>query len=153
VSRRPLGAGAVPEYSVAMLQGLSRFEGPIYAALRVIAGLMFSFHGMQKIFGWLSPQGQPEQFSQIWFGGIIELVGGILIAIGLLTRWAALLASGTMAVAYFQFHWKLEFANYQWLPGVNQGEMAVLYCFVFLLIAAHGPGIASVDGAAARRHR
>jgi putative oxidoreductase len=73
--------------------------------------------------------------------------------LGLLARPAAFLASGTMAVAYFQFHWKLKFAHWMWLPGVNQGEMAVLYCFLFLLIAARGGGPVSIDGVIwGRRH-
>src|SRR5437660_2586707 len=107
-----------------------------YAALRIVAGGMFAFHGAQKILGVLTtPDHQPHAWSQLWFGGIIELVGGILICIGLCTRPVALLASGTMAVAYFQFHWKLAMDSYRFLPIVNQGELAVLYCFVFLMFA------------------
>jgi putative oxidoreductase len=124
---------------------VSRFEPAAYAALRIVSGLLFSFHGAQKIFGWLATNPRPAVGSQIWFGGIIELVGGILIALGLFTRCAAFLASGTMAVAYTQFHWKLALAKWQWLPIVNHGELAVLYCFVFLYICVHGPGSASLD--------
>lgn len=87
----------------------------------------------------------PAAFSQLWFGGIIELGCGILIAIGLFARPAAFLASGTMAVAYTQFHWKLAFASGMWLPSVNRGEPALLYSFLFLFIAAHGAGAASLD--------
>jgi len=116
---------------------------------------MFAFHGMQKLFGWLvkeeSLPSLPAVGSQIWFGGIIELVCGVLIALGLLTRPAAFLASGTMAVAYIQFHWKLAFAGWKWLPAMNHGEMAVLYCFLFLLVAARGGGRASLDGLLTRR--
>jgi putative oxidoreductase len=115
-----------------------------YALLRIVAGLMFSFHGMQKLFGVLS-QFKPPVGSQLWFGGIIELVCGLAIAAGLLTRWAALLASGTMAVAYVQFHWKLDFGG-KFFPTVNQGELALLYAFLFLFIAARGGGPWSVDG-------
>jgi len=126
------------------IKALAKFEPQVYALLRIITGALFAFHGLQKLTGFLGhamPAG-----SQLWVGGVIELVGGVLIAIGLVTRWAALIASGTMAVAYFQFHWKLEFANYKWLPAINQGELAVVYCFVFLLFAVLGPGIWSVDG-------
>ncbi len=116
-----------------------------YAALRIVTGALFSVHGMQKLFGW-PPSGRTiALMSQLGVGGVIELVCGLLVAIGLFTRPAAFLASGTMAVAYFQFHWKLAFANAQWLPSVNHGELAVAYCFVFLFVAAHGAGIASVD--------
>jgi putative oxidoreductase len=117
-----------------------------YAALRIVAGAAFSFHGMQKMFGWYSDHPRPEFGTQMWLGGIIELLCGLLVAIGLFTRPAAFLASGTMAVAYFQFHWKLQFAGGTWLPGVNQGELAVLYCFLFFFIFAHGAGQASLDG-------
>jgi putative oxidoreductase len=121
-----------------------------YAALRVVSGAMFSFHGMQKLFGWLSHGPGPAALTQIWFGGIIELACGLLIAFGLFARAAAFLASGTMAVAYVQFHWKLAFAEAKWLPAVNKGELAVLYCFVFLFIAARGAGTASIDARRAR---
>jgi len=122
---------------------LEKFEPHAYALLRIVAGAMFAFHGVQKVIGWLGHT-QPVG-SQLWIGGVIELVGGTLVAIGLFTRWAALIASGTMAVAYIQFHWKLELAGYQWLPAINRGELAALYCFVFLLFALRGPGMWSVD--------
>jgi putative oxidoreductase len=124
-------------------------EPYVYAVLRIVVGLLFAFHGAQKILGWHSPM-TPPVGSQLWFGGLIELVGGLLIAIGLLTRPAAFIASGQMAVAYIQFHWKLAVAGGMWLPAVNKGEPAVLYCFLFLFIAAHGAGIWSLDG---RRRR
>lgn len=127
---------------------LARFLEPrteaVYAALRIVAGLLFSFHGMQKILGVLTEQ-QPPVGSQLWIGGLIELVAGLLIAVGLLTVWAAFLASGTMAVAYCQFHWKFAFDS-NFFPAVNRGELAVIYAFVFLYIACRGAGIASVDG-------
>ncbi|MGN6104717.1 MAG: DoxX family protein [Kofleriaceae bacterium] len=126
----------------------AKLEGLAYAALRIVAGALFSVHGMGKVLGWLGTT-QPVG-SQLWIGGVIELVGGILIAIGLFTRPAALIASGTMAVAYFQFHWKLELAGYKFLPSINQGEMCVLYCFIFLLIAMRGAGLLSVDAARGR---
>ncbi len=123
-----------------------RAEPYLYSALRIVAGAMFAFHGMQKIFGWHSPF-MPPAGSQIWFAGIIELLGGTLIALGLLTRPAAFLASGEMAVAYFQFHWKFAVAQGMWLPTLNKGELAVLYCFLFLFIAARGSGgLAALGG-------
>jgi putative oxidoreductase len=124
---------------------LSHFEEPVYAILRVVAGLLFACHGMQKLLGWFDAPGQPAVGSQLWIGGVIELGAGLLISLGLLTRPAAFLASGTMAVAYFQFHWKLEMAKHMWAPIVNQGEMAVIYCFLFLFFAMRGAGPYSLD--------
>ena len=126
----------------------TRIREITWAALRIVAGAMFACHGAQKLFGWPPPPQAmpgPEMFSQMWFGGIIELGCGTLIALGLFARAAAFLASGTMAVAYFQFHWRLHLADYAWLPIVNFGEEAALYCFVFLAIAAHGAGRYSID--------
>ena len=120
-----------------------RAEPYLFSALRMVAGAMFAFHGAQKLLGWHS-QFMPPVGSQLWVGGIIELVGGTLIALGLLTRPAAFLTAGQMAVAYFQFHWKFALAGGLWLPAINKGELAALYCFVFLFIAAHGSGIASL---------
>jgi putative oxidoreductase len=114
-----------------------------YALLRIAVGFMFAFHGIQKIFGVLNPHGAPAVGSQMWFGGLIELIGGTLVMVGFLTRYAAFIASGTMAVAYFQFHNKFSGSN--WLPGVNQGELAAVYAFLFLFIACRGGGTWSVD--------
>jgi putative oxidoreductase len=123
----------------------ARLEAPAYALLRFVAGAMFTCHGLQKILGLYATGARPAFGTQSWVGGWIELVGGVLIALGLFTRVAAFLASGTMAVAYFQFHWKLQLGGGKWLPVVNKGELAALYCFVFLFICARGPGIASLD--------
>ena len=124
---------------------LSKLEPAAYTALRFIAGASFAVHGIQKVFGALTTRPMPEVMSQVWIGGVIELVAGLLIAIGLGTRIAALLASGTMAVAYIQFHWKGQLADWQWIPTVNQGELAVIYCFLFLLVACRGPGRLAID--------
>jgi putative oxidoreductase len=120
---------------------LRYFSDYAYAALRFMTGWMFAFHGAQKLFGVLAPAQMPTITlgSQMWFGGVIELVCGTLIALGIKTREAAFLASGTMAVAYMQFHWKFQF-NSAFFPAVNQGEPAVVYCFVFLFIACYGSG-------------
>jgi putative oxidoreductase len=95
---------------------------------------------------------EAEAFTQMWFGGLIELVGGTLIALGLFTPWAAFLASGTMAVAYIQFHWKLDFGK-NFFPALNQGGPALIYSFLFLYTACKGSGIASVDSLLSRRDR
>ena len=103
-----------------------------------MSGWMFAFHGAQKVFGVLGAQ-RAAPVSQMWVGGVIELVCGLMIAFGIKTRAAAFLASGTMAVAYIQFHWKLQF-NSNFFPAINQGELAVVYCFLFLFIACQGGG-------------
>ena len=125
------------------MKQLERFADNAYALLRIMTGFMFAFHGVQKMFGVLSDF-RPMVGSQAWFGGIIELVGGLLVLLGLQTRAAAFLCSGTMAVAYFQFHWKLQMGP-NFFPTINQGELAALYCFVFLLIACRGGGKWSLD--------
>jgi len=118
-----------------MQRFLGRFAEMAYALLRVMAGLMFAVHGAQKLFGFLGGQQQPVG-SLFWVGGVIEFVGGLLIAIGLFTSWAAFLASGEMAVAYFMVH----ASKGGFWPILNKGELAVLYCFVFLYIACRGGG-------------
>ena len=127
---------------------LSRFLAPrteaAYALLRIVAGLLFAFHGFQKILGVLSDF-RPPVGSQLWLGGLIELVAGLAIAVGFLTPWAAFLASGTMAVAYTQFHWKLALGA-GFFPAVNKGELALLYAFLFLFVACKGAGSWSLDG-------
>jgi putative oxidoreductase len=115
---------------------LQKYADHAYALLRIMAGFMFTFHGFQKIFGVLSDF-QPAAGSQLWFAGLIELVCGLMIMVGFKTGWAAFLASGEMAVAYFQAHWKFQLGP-QFFPTINKGELAVLYCFVFLLIATKG---------------
>jgi putative oxidoreductase len=112
--------------------------------LRFVAGFMFFWHGAQKLLGLVTTKAQPEVFSQMWFGGVIELVGGVLIALGLLTRPAAFISAGTMAVAYLQFHWKGAL-DASFLPIINKGELSALYCFVFLFICLRGAGPISID--------
>ena len=120
---------------------LRRHEPDIYALLRIVTGFLFLWHGTEKIFGFpeAPPAGAPAFI--LWVAGPIELVCGFLVMIGLLTRPAAFLASGLMGVAYWLAH-----GTRALLPILNQGELAVLYCFVFLFIAARGPGRWSVDG-------
>jgi putative oxidoreductase len=117
----------------------------IYALFRIITGLMFMQHGLQKVFGMFGgmPPGAPAFI--VYGAGSIELLGGLLVAIGLFAGPAAFISSGTMAVAYFIGHVIPNGGNL--IPIVNKGEMAVLFCFMFLYIAAHGSGIWSVDAA------
>jgi putative oxidoreductase len=122
----------------------SRLEGPAYALLRFLSGAMLACHGAQKVLGLFGGSIKPVG-SQLWIGGAIELSCGLLIALGLLTRPAAFLAAGTMAVAYAQFHWKGALEGFRWLPIVNKGELAALYCFVFLLFVTRGGGPYSLD--------
>ncbi|WPB81522.1 DoxX family protein [Archangium violaceum] len=117
----------------------------IYALLRIMSGFMFTLHGMQKLFGMFGgvPAGAPAFI--VYGAGGIEFVGGVLILLGLFASPAAFISSGTMAFAYFMGH--VMPAQWNILPIVNKGELAALYCFVFLYIAAHGSGIWSVDAA------
>ena len=121
-----------------MAKFLKPFESPIFEGFRVLAGLLFAQHGLQKIFGMFG--GSPPADPLMWATGTIELVGGLLVAGGLFTRWAAFFCSGSMAAAYFMVHQPRDF----W-PIVNEGELAILYCWAFLLIAARGPGPWSLD--------
>ncbi len=114
----------------------AKYESQAYALLRIVAGILFAFHGAEKILGVLSGF-RPPMASQLWFAGIIELFGGLAVALGVGTRVAAFICSGEMAVAYFQAHWKLQLGS-QFFPVVNKGELAVLYCFIFLFIATRG---------------
>ena len=125
---------------------LEQYTDLSYAILRIVVGAIFAFHGVQKLFGVLTEH-QPSIGSQLWFGGAIELICGLLIVIGLQSRWAAFLASGTMAVAYIQFHWKFQFGP-EIFPAINGGDAAILYCLVFLYIACRGSGIWALDKSA-----
>ena len=123
-----------------MNDSVSRFAPHLFALLRIVTGLMFAMHGSQKLLGFPGDKPPVELASLMGLAGIIELVGGLLIALGLLTRPAAFISSGTMAVAYFMAH-----GLQHPLPIINQGELAVVYCFLFLYIWAHGAGIWSLD--------
>jgi len=125
------------------MKWLEKYTDYAYALMRIMAGFMFSFHGIQKILGILSDF-QPAIGSQLWFGGLIELLAGIAVLLGFQTRAAAFLCSGEMAVAYFQFHWKFQMGR-NFFPALNLGELAVLYCFVFLYIACRGGGKWKLD--------
>ena len=114
----------------------------ILSIVRIIAGLIFLVHGTQKILGFPASEMNPAAFSLPWIAGVIELVCGVLIAIGLFTRPAAFLASGTMAFAYFLAH-----APQSFYPALNGGDAAILYCFLFLYLVFAGPGPWSLDAA------
>ena len=126
---------------------LDRYLAPrteaAYTLLRVAAGILLSFHGFQKLLGVLTDH-QPPVFSQLWIGGVIEVVCGLAVAAGALTSWAAFLAAGTMFVAYVQFHWKFQ-GGAQLFPAVNKGEMALVYAAVFFFMACRGGGRFSGD--------
>ena len=127
---------------------LNRYSEPIFLVLRVVAGLVFAIHGAQKLFGVLGGQvmtGVPLMLA----AGIIEFAGGLMIALGLFGDVAAFIASGEMAVAYFKVHASGEGGALN--PVLNHGEAAVLYCFLFLYIAARGTGPYSLDRGFRRR--
>ena len=122
------------------MNSLSRFKDPIYCIARLVVGLLFACHGGQKILGFPpGGHGMPDEMLGI-VGAWIELVAGFLIAFGLFTRIAAFIAAGEMAVAYFMMH-----ASGGFFPIVNHGEAAVFYCFFFLIVLFHGPGLWSLD--------
>jgi putative oxidoreductase len=113
----------------------------LLSVLRIVAALLFLEHGAQKLLGFpLSPMPMPAPLTLLWFAGLLELFGGLLLLIGLLTRPVAFLLAGEMAVAYWLFHFpKGPF------PALNMGDAAILFCFVFLYLSAAGPGPWSMD--------
>jgi len=113
----------------------------LYAVMRIVTGFLFLWHGLQKLFGIPSPPPPGIPAFVLYVAGPIELIGGTLVMIGFLTRPAAFICSGLMAAAYWMAH-----GFNALLPVQNQGELAVLYCFVFLYISSRGAGIWSVEG-------
>lgn len=129
------------------------WHGALHSLLRVVTGLLFMQHGVQKLFGLLLPpnrpfNGPPDVFSQFWFAGVLETFGGALIVLGLFTRPVAFLLAGEMAVAYFQAHFPRNF----W-PILNGGEPVVLFCFTYLYFFATGGGPYSLDALLRSRRR
>ncbi len=114
----------------------------VLSLLRIMAGLLFMAHGTQKLLGFPAPpvSGQPALLSLLGIGGLMELVGGALLALGLFTRPVAFLLAGEMAVAYWMFH-----APRNFFPILNGGDASILYCFVFLYLAVAGGGEWSLD--------
>lgn len=129
---------------------LARFAPQLLSVLRIVAAFCFILHGTAKLLNFPAEPGAPPReiamFTLPWFAGVLELVGGGLLLIGLFTRPVAFLLSGEMAVAYFKAH-----APNSFWPTLNHGEAAVLFCFIWLYIAAAGPGPWSVDAALRRR--
>ncbi|NIX76798.1 DoxX family protein [Microvirga terricola] len=119
----------------------------LLSVLRIVAALIFLEHGTQKFFGFpASANPAPTLFTLLWFGGILEIVGGALLTLGLFTRPVAFILSGQMAVAYWMVH-----APKSFFPALNGGDAAILYCFVFLYLVAAGGGAWSLDNLWQRR--
>lgn len=125
---------------------LAGWQPRILSVLRIVAGLIFLLHGSQKLLGLPPTERVVAAFSLPWFAGVIELMCGALIFLGLLTRSAAFLASGTMAFAYWLAH-----APRDLFPVNNGGDAAILYCFIFLYLVFAGPGPWSIDALVSRR--
>jgi len=121
---------------------MKTYNAQTYALLRIMTGALFVCHGSQKLIGWPGEAPAEAPAFILYTAGPIELVAGALVMVGLYTRWAAFISSGTMAAAYWMAH-----GTKHLLPILNHGELAVLYCFIFLFIAANGPGIWSADAA------
>jgi len=118
---------------------ISKYETQIYAIFRLIAGFLFLWHGSQKLFGF-PPAGHEMPSYIMLIAGPIEFFGGLLIMIGLWTHWVAFICSGEMAFAYWSVH-----GTHAVLPVMNGGELAIIYCFLFLFIASKGSGVFSLD--------
>ncbi len=132
----------------AMERLLSPYQSMLHALLRIVAGFLFFQHGLPKLFGGFGRDAPAALMSQMGLAGVIEVFGGAAIALGLFTSPIAFIASGETAVAYFQAH-----APRSFWPVVNGGELAALYCFVWLYFAATGSGKWSVDHLRKRRRR
>lgn len=118
----------------------------ILSIFRILMGIMFACHGSQKLFGTFGGMPPGAESWMTWTAGTIEFFGGILIVLGLFTRYAAFLCSGLMAVAYFYGH-----ARNGFWPKANGGELAVIYCWFFLYLTAQGPGAWALDNLRRRR--
>lgn len=116
-------------------------EAEVYALLCIVTGFLFQWHGIQKLFNWPEPMPEGVPAFIVWIAGPLELFGGLLVLVGLFTRPVAFVLSGLMACAYWMAH-----GTKALLPSVNGGELAVVYCFLFLFISARGSGIWSLDG-------
>ncbi len=132
---------------------LAGYHSPVLSAFRIIFGLLYTLHGSIKLFGWPLGEAVPVGTWPFWWAGLVEFVLGIMITLGFLTRIAAFIASGEMAFAYFYQHWPplsgngtmASFWPFDPALGGNGGELVILFCFAFLLIATTGAGAAAVD--------
>ena len=131
---------------------LARYHSPVLSIFRIIFGLLYMLHGSIKLFGWPLGTKVPVGTWPAWWAGLIEFVLGLLIVIGLFTRIAAFIASGEMAVAYFWMSWpplkggaSASFWPHDQKLGGNGGELAIMFCFAFLLLATTGAGVWSID--------
>jgi putative oxidoreductase len=123
------------------LDRVGKYWPEALSIVRIVIALLFLEHGSAKLFGFPVPASPgPAAMSLLWFQGVIELVGGLLLVIGLWTRPVAFILAGDMAVAYFMAH-----APKNFFPLLNGGDAAVLYCFIFLLFFITGPGRWAVD--------
>lgn len=130
-----------------MTEKLNAWAPQMRSVLRIMSALLFLAHGTMKHLGFPpAPQPGPEAWSLSWIAGLFELVGGALLALGLFTRPVAFVLSGVMAFAYFIAH-----APRSFFPVLNQGDAAILYCFVFLYFVFAGPGPWSLDAALRKR--
>jgi len=118
----------------------AEWEPRALSILRIVVGLLYMEHGLAKLFAFPIAAGHPAMFQLLWFAGVLEMFGGMLIALGLFTRPVAFILSGEMAVAYFMAHLPKSF-----FPLVNGGDAAILYCFIFLYLFIVGGGCWSLD--------
>lgn len=132
---------------------LASYSSPVLSIFRIIFGLLFTLHGSMKLFGWPLGEAVPTGTWPFFFAGVIEFVLGLMITLGVFTRIAAFIASGEMAFAYFYQHWPplsggemSSFWPYDGQLGGNGGEVAIMFCFAFLLLATTGGGSLSIDG-------
>lgn len=131
---------------------LAGYHSPVLSIFRIVFGLLYMLHGAMKLFGWPLGAKVPVGTWPFWWAGLLEFVLGLLIVVGLFTRIAAFIASGEMAFAYFYQHWppltggaSASFWPFDAQLGGNGGELAITYCFAFLLLATTGAGAWSAD--------
>ena len=132
----------------ALYPTLNAWQPRVLSILRIVAGLLFLQHGLVKLFGFPMPFPNPVgTFSMLWFAAAIEIVGGILLILGIFSRWVAFILAGEMAFAYFIGHQPRAF-----YPIQNGGNLSILYCFVFLYLMFAGPGPWSIDAQRSKKY-